>query len=219
MTTGIQPSTIVYDRNLGRFRDAETGQFVPKSRIELEISREIARVGTRLQGITRAMAEGRITIEEWERRFIEILKESHLQMAAFGAGGRDQLDAQHYGYVGLQLKKEYDALEGFIAALMAGTLTLAAALRRANMYAESIRISFNRSDWLTHDRDGFEGARSLSVALHCRQCPDYDTGGRFLPADQLVPIGVDCDCQRNCKCFITWRKRGLSALTGGLLAA
>lgn len=219
MTARPQFSTIIYDRKLGRFRDAETGQFVPASRIELEINREIGRVGNRLQSLTRALAEGRITIDEWQRQFAAILKESHLQMAAFGAGGRDQLDAQHYGYIGFQLKKEYDALAAFAVALMAGAITLRQALKRSQMYAESIRISFNRANHTTHRRDGFEGARSLSVAQHCLQCPGYDTMGEFLPADQIVPIGEQCDCRRMCKCYIVWRKRGLSALSGGVLAA
>lgn len=219
MTADPLDLDIIYNPDEGVFQDARTGRAVPKTDIQLEINREIARVARKLQSITQAMADGRITLEEWQKQFIAILKDSHLQMAAFGAGGVEQLDTEHFQYIGFQLKQEYDALEGFAAALVAGSLTLAQALRRAGMYAESIRLSFSQADWVTHVRDGFEGARSLSVAQHCKQCPDYDTGGEFLSADQLVPIGHDCDCKRKCKCFIVWRKRRLSALSGRLLAA
>lgn len=203
-------SQVGYSRKSGRFRDLETGQFVPRSRVLLELDREIARTSTRLQGITRLMIGQQIDLPEFQIRFAEELKMAHLRLAAFGAGGREQLTPQHFGYVGQTLKQEYAYLDGFARDLATGRLTESQVLARASMYAESIAQSFHRSEQQTKSRDGFLGKRSLDVgAYHCPSCPAYATS-TFIPAAEIVPVGVNCECRRRCRCFIVWKQGGLS---------
>jgi hypothetical protein len=202
-------SAIGYSKKSGRFRDLTTGQFVPRSRVLLEVDREIERTSVRLQGIVRLLASEKVDLPEFQIRFAEELKIANLRMAAFGAGGRSQMNASQFGHVGQKLKQEYGFLDGFAQDLADGRLSIAQALNRAAMYAESTAQAFHRAEQQTKARDGFLGKRSLDVgANHCASCPAYATDG-YVPANQIVPVGVNCECRRRCRCFIVW-KVGLS---------
>lgn len=200
-----QYSQVGYSKSAGRFRDLETGRFVPRDRVLLEIDREVERSRVRLQGITRLLIGDRVSLPEFQVRFAEELKLSHLRMAAFGAGGRNQLSSRQFGYIGQKLKSEYEYLDGFAVDLAAGKLTANQALNRAAMYADSTRSSFHRAEQQTKERDGFYGWRRLDMAAqHCPECPAYATDG-YVPASQIVPIGENCTCARRCRCFCTYK--------------
>ncbi|MEO1522889.1 MAG: hypothetical protein AAFU78_19220, partial [Cyanobacteria bacterium J06633_2] len=108
---GESRSTIVYNRRAGRFRDAETGQFVPRMRVLLEIDAERARTQTRLQGLTRRMVSQSISLGEWQQQVGEVIKDSHLRMSMMGAGGRSQMSSRHWGTIGRLLRDEYERLD------------------------------------------------------------------------------------------------------------
>lgn len=204
---GVRPSGIEYSRGAGQYRDRITKQFVPRSRVLLEVDRESARTATRLQGLTRLLIAERITLPEWQIRFAEELKSAHLRQTMLGAGGRSQLTPQHYGKVGWQLRQEYRYLDRFAKAIQDGKITPSAALRRSAWYAESTALSFHRAEQVTKGRDGFEGKRSLDAgADHCPSCPQYVTDG-FVAASTIVPVGTNCECGRKCRCMVVWRRR------------
>lgn len=202
-----QTSAIVYNRAAGQFRDSETGQFVPRERVLLEVDREVVRTQVKLQGITRLLASDKITLPEWQRRSTEAVKDSHLRMSALGAGGKERLGSRHYGYVGQQLRFEYESLVGFAEDLKAGKLSEAQALRRSAMYGESVGLSFHRAELTTKEDDGFEGKRSLDAgAKHCPSCLEYATDG-WVEAVEIVPVGFACQCRRRCRCKVVFRRK------------
>lgn len=206
MIVDTSKSTIIYNRANGRYRDSETGQFVPRERVLLEVDREITQAKVRLQGVTRLLASDKLSIDEWQVRMAQTIKDSHLRMSALGAGGTQQLSARHFGYAGQQLRTEYEALVGFAEDLKAGKLTAEQALKRAAMYGESTALSFHRSEQVTKDRDGFEAKRSLDPgAQHCDSCIGYATD--WVSASEIIPPGTACECRRRCRCIVVYRRR------------
>lgn len=206
---GQQRSTIVYNRRSGRFRDSETGQFVPQSRVLLEIDRERVRTTTRLQGLARRLANQSITLGEWQQQSGQIIKDSHLRMAMMGAGGRSQMSSRHWGVLGRLLRDEYERLDRVAEQVKNGQFTQSQLLKRMEKYAGTTELSFHTADKLTKSRDGFEGMRSLDPASrHCPSCPAYSTNGEFVPAEEVVPIGTACECFYRCRCQIVWRQIG-----------
>lgn len=203
---GNEYSRIGYSKSTGRWRDLETGQWVPAERLTLEVDREVERTVVRLRGIARLLASDRISLPEFQERFADELRLSHLRMSAFGAGGRAQLDQRHFGYVGRQLKTEYEALDRLAKQIASGRITEKQLLDRAAMYATNTRASFYRSEQITKQRDLFLGWRQLSVgANHCEDCISYATDG-FVPADQIKPTATGCQCLFHCRCFIVWKR-------------
>jgi hypothetical protein len=207
MIVDTSRSTIIYNRVSGRYRDSETGQFVPRERVLLEVDRELTQTKVRLQGVTRLLAADKLSIDEWQSRMIETIKDSHLRMSALGSGGSSQLSSRHFGYTGQQLRTEYDALVRFSEDLKAGKLTPEQALKRAGMYGESTALSFHRSEQITKERDGFEAKRSLDPgAQYCESCLGHVTYG-WVAAGEVMPAGSSCECRRRCRCIVVYRRR------------
>ena len=204
---GAATQRLEYTRSLGQFRYVDTKKFVSRDRVLYALDQEVQRTSTKLQGLTRLMASGKLELAEWQNRMAEEIKLSHLRTSAFGGGGKQQLTQRHYGYVGNQLYKEYQALDGFAQALARGELTQEQALRRSAMYADSARISFFQSEKTTKEVDGLYGLRRLdSQSQHCEDCIGYDTQGRYVPASEIVPVGTACRCFARCRCQIFYRK-------------
>ncbi len=215
---GQRQKEIVYDRRVGQFR--QNGRFVSRVDVLQVVDRETQRTTVQLQGLTRLVSSGKITLPEWQERMADTLKQSHLQMAMMGAGGKVQMTQQQYGYVGSRLYKEYQAIDQFALDLATGKLTEKQALARTALYARTTALSFHQAEKATKIRDSFEGRRDLDAAAqHCLPCIGHSTKGLFVPADQIVPTGTDCLCHGYCRCRITWRKvRSLNSDPNQLLA-
>ena len=200
------PSTVEYSPSLGRYRDAETKQLVPRSRILLELDRERQATQARMSGLTRRLANGSLSVSEWQIEMGQSLKNSHLRLASLSAGGRSQLTPRHLGLVGGRLRSEYARIANFATEMKAGNVSVAQAIARSKLYAQSALQTFHAGEKITREQEGKTMAmRSLDPSAdHCKQCPGYATSG-FVPLSQIVAIGTDCDCRGNCRCNIIYR--------------
>lgn len=200
------PSTIEYVPAAGQYRDAETKRFVPRSRILLELDREKQATQARMSGLTRRLASGSLSVSEWQMQMGQSLKNSHIRLAALSAGGRSQITQRHLGVVGGRLRGEYARIANFAQEMKAGQISVAQAIARSKLYAQSALQTFHAGEKISREQEGKTMAmRSLDPgADHCRQCPGHATGG-FVPLSQIVAIGTDCDCRGNCRCSIIYR--------------
>jgi hypothetical protein len=197
---------VVYDRNSSSFR-GDKGRYISNAEVLRLVDTEVARQEARLKGHARLLINGRIDIPEFQQRMASDMKLSSIRMAALGAGGVEGLGNRHYGKVGAELKKQYKFLAGFGEALSGG-LTEKQVLQRAGQYGRQSAIAFHASQQITKESEGFtEGKRSLDDrAQHCKHCPDYSTNGQWVPIDQIVPTGSNCDCGGKCRCKVVFRR-------------
>lgn len=208
MTIGRQQTleTVRYSPAAGQYRGSD-GRFVSRAKVLELVNDETRRLEIRLTGLTRRLVSGNLALPEWERAFADELKQSHLRMATFAAGGKEGMGNVQYGTVGRALRDQYRYLDRFAREIAAGRLTERQILFRAAQYARSSQTSYYRSERLTKQQEGFNEARRwLGVALHCGDCIDYDTGGEWLPIGDVIPPGVSCQCFHNCKCMISYRR-------------
>lgn len=198
---------IAYNPRAGRYVRSD-GKFVGKEVIRNLVDQEQQRLQVRLQAHTRLMADQRITLAEWQLRMGESLRDSHLRVGTLGAGGRARTEAQHFGAIGYQLRRQYQYLDGFARALYEGKLTQEQALRRAASYADSINTTFHRAEQISRESEGFDEAlRSLDPqAKHCPSCLGYSTYGEWKPVSQVVTPGTNCECGQHCHCQIYYRR-------------
>ena len=213
-------TSLEYVKTLGQFRNAQNKRFVDRATVLQVVDTEAQRTALQLQGHTRLMASGKISLSEWQERMAASVKSSHLRQALMGSGGKLQMTQQQYGFVGSRLAKEYQAIDQFAQALARGEVTEKQALARAAQYGRSTALSFHQAEKVTRIRDGFVGKRSLDPqARHCEECPIYSTQGQFVPAAEIVPTGTNCSCSGRCRCLVVWKKpRSLNIDSSNLLA-
>jgi hypothetical protein len=202
-------SNAVYDKRTGQFHGGDR-RFIARAEVLRLADAEAARLETRLSGHARLLTQNKISVPEFQLRMAEDIKLSHLRMAAFGAGGEKQLTPRHFGTAGQELKRQYKHLQGFGDAIAQGELSEKRILSRAKSYGMSARTAFFKAEKVTRQDNGArEAKRSLdSQARHCSSCLGHSTGGLWLPIDQVVAPGVDCECQSRCRCRIVFRDAG-----------
>ena len=197
---------VSYDKTTGQYRDK--GKAVPQSDLDLAIAGEALRLKKELEIKATALTQGRITFEQWQESTAKGLKDSHIRMAIVASGGKANTVANSYLIAGRNLKSEYEKLRGFAQDIKEGNLSKAQIVARAQLYSNSIyRTYYETYHFQKVEREGFTLAkRDLDpFAKHCPDCPGHATRGKFLPADQVTPKGVDCACRGNCRCRLTYK--------------
>lgn len=205
---GERSPQVQYDRSVGQYRDSR-GRFVPRATILKLVDEEAARLETRMKAHARLLTQRKIALPEFQQRAVDDLKLSHLRMTILASGGKSQISSAQYGATGRLLRDQYQYLEGFAQDLAAGKLSAARAIARAGMYGGSSRTAFHAAEKIARGREGFiEAKRSLDPgARHCSSCLGYSTNGLWVPLEQIVMPGVNCECFHKCRCLVVFRKR------------
>jgi hypothetical protein len=211
--------SVSYNPSAGRFIDS-AGKFVAQSVVDNLLEQEQSQLAVRLKALTRLLSDQKISLSDWQLRFADTLKASHLRMLSLGAGGQERLTSRHYGAAGYQLGKQYDYLSNFAQQIHQGEITIKRAIQRAGQYASSIRPTFARAVQLSREAEGFnEAKRSLDPqANHCPSCIGHSTNGRWVPIAQITPVGTNCECGQRCRCSIQYRRRVPVSLNRGTLS-
>ena len=200
-------SSYQYDRLSGQYRDLSTGRYVGRPTIQAEVSKEAASLRQLLRDKAQAMLSGNTDVFDFQLSAAQAIKESSLRMAIFAKGGKDNMDGDDYLRVGRSLKAQYKLLHRFGKSIAAGELTEKQIIQRAGQYANSSTSAYYEAERVGRAQSGFNVAkRELdSQAQHCASCLQYSTDGKWLPIDQVVPSGVDCECGGHCKCRVNYK--------------
>jgi hypothetical protein len=208
---------LVYDAvTKGFYRD---GVAVEESEILSAIDSHRRNSTTDIRSWTRQLINGTITTEQWAQFVGERIADDHLLMVEVGAGDRSLITPAHLARLEQRLNSGMDdagsakgtaeivALSGLLAALIAGAISLDMALARAERYAINVKASYHESRHVTMVQSGRLAMRRLDPSSrHCPQCPAYDTGNEFIPAEDVVPVGEACACRGNCRCTVIYRR-------------
>ncbi|MDJ0723753.1 MAG: hypothetical protein QNJ38_01415 [Prochloraceae cyanobacterium] len=197
--------TYRYNTLTGEYTD-DRGNKVSTQRISAIIESERRFLERKIKSQTEQLIKNDATVFEWERSIQAQLKQSHLKLAALGAGGKNGITPRHRGQLGAALRQEYNLLFDFRKDIQAGKLSEKQILNRARFYSRSVSQSYYRSQQLSRAMGGATLAkRELDpTAKHCPECPKYVTNG-FVPIEQVVPTGTRCSCRGNCKCRVIYR--------------
>lgn len=196
---------IKYNPRAGRYTVG--GRFVSEAEIDGLAWAERNALGTKLENLTKQLVNEKIDLPEWENRFADTLKKSHIRMAILASGGRQRTGLNSYGIAGRHLKEEYGYLNNFAQALANGELSEQQALYRSRLYAQSTAQTYYDVYHFAKQREGFKvGWRTTDpAAKHCRECPSY-SNSTWTPIEQITPKGAKCSCRGNCRCRIRYRR-------------
>jgi hypothetical protein len=193
-----------YDRNAGRYRD-ERGKFLSKAAVEKLVDGRIGKLEGKLKQFTRMLANGNITLDQWQGSVREAIKAAHIQAAIIGHGGRSGMGSAEYGRVGQRLRLEYDYLQRFAGDLLRGAVSAPMALGRIGLYAQSVRGSYWLGTELREQAQGYSLMRRIldDQAQHCSDCLAFAARG-IVPIGSVPLPGQRCACGARCRCSVRY---------------
>ena len=196
-----------YDRNTGRYRN-EKGKFLSQKAVEALVDGRINKLDTMLKRFTNMLADGSITIDQWQGSVREALKAAHIQAAIVGHGGRDGMGTAEYGRVGQRLRQEYAYLQGFARDLLEQRVSRPMAIARIGLYASSVRASYWEGNSIRKEQEGYSLMRRIldPQAQHCQDCLDYAARG-LVPIGSVPLPGQRCACRARCRCKVEYKRQ------------
>lgn len=176
MTSPILTSQYNFDNASQRWRDSVTGRYVPKAQVVDEMRVHQEATYSTLRGLTQQLYDGRIGLAQWQIATASEIKDAHLALAMFGAGGRANMGNAEWGRVGQTLKEQYRFLANFANEIASGNVSLAQALNRIEMYGDASQQSY-WAEW-SQKRKGLIYYR-LHPAEHCSDCVARAAGNPY----------------------------------------
>lgn len=193
-----------------RYRDEQTGRFVPTATINSAVDQVITKAGLRLRDLTARLQDGAITLAEWQNAMVAELKPLYVGAAAVGRGGWAQMSQSDWGWTGQQVRQQYGFLRTFAQDIATGKQPMdGRLLARAAMYAEAARpIQREMMRRVAGQIGRVEERNRLGAAdQHCGTCLDCTARG-WVPLGSLPAVGART-CRSRCHCTIV--TRGLQA--------
>lgn len=200
----LDESSWRYDPISGRYRGAN-GRFLSARAVEALVDGRINKLGAELRRFTTMLADGNITLDQWQESVREALKLVHVQAAIIGNGGRETMGAADWGRIGQRLRVEYAYLQNFANDLLGNRVSIAQSLARIGLYAQSVRGSFWEGTSIRQEKQGYSLMRRIldSQAKHCQDCLDYAARGMVSIGSVPLP-GQRCACRANCRCSVKY---------------
>lgn len=195
-----------YDTSLGRYRNSVTGRFLSESNALQLTRRTVATSLQRLNGLVDQLSQGLIRLDQWQRDFAVLLKQTHLAQYILGRGGIRNTYPADFLVVARLLKTEYRYLDAFARDLAAGRLSQAQFKARASLYINKTTSSY----WVGKNQAQQAGPRPvemrriLAPVEHCSECVQY-AAASWVPIGTLPMPTESCSCRANCKCVVEYR--------------
>jgi len=199
-------SDYYYRPNTGQYHNIKSGKFLSRADVLKIINKESRALSTKLKGLADPLLSQNQSVAEFQTALAKELKNSYIQIAMFGSGGKSRIGPSQYGAIGQALKEQYKLIDGFGRAIAAGELSTAQISARASSYSRSLKIAFHAAEKATRKGNGFNQAkRNLdSQAVHCEDCISYASLG-WVGINKLVLPGTNCECREGCRCNVVYR--------------
>lgn len=188
------------------------GRFVPRSLVNAALEQTVTGSQIEMGLLSERLQSGSISLLEWRAGMAQQIKMLHVAQSALARGGWSQMTQSDWGWVGSEIKKQYQFLDRFAADIASGKQPLNGRfLQRAKLYANASRGMFEemRRRYMRLFKGATEERRNLGVAEHC-QTVDKLEGCVELAAKGWQPIGTlprigESPCRTNCKCYYLFR--------------
>jgi hypothetical protein len=182
-----------------------SGKFVSNDAVRNALRRFVKRGEGRVARLAADVAEGRLTVAEWERRTADLLKRMHLAGASAAKGGWAQLTPQDTGRVGGQLRFHYERLDRFAREIRAKRLSRRQIIARAKLYARAVTPAYENHRRRAHVGVYAQERRVRQADESCPTCVREAAKG-WVATGTLLPLG-ESECRTGCKCKFEFRFR------------
>lgn len=197
-------STYRWNEIAGRYIN-QSGNFVSFADVRSYLDEVLDRHERKIMGLSSALREGSINVQQWQAGMKDALKDLHLVSGALARGGWAQMSQADYGRVGNQLRFQYERLAKFAQQIERGLPFDGRFIRRTQLYAQSGRVSYTAALRQEMALRGYTEEQSvLAAADHCSECvAEADKG--WVKIGTLINIGERI-CKSNCRCHLEFRE-------------
>jgi hypothetical protein len=179
------------------------GQFVSQSKVREVVQNYLVDYQQEFEAITKFMADGSISLNEWEQRIAKHMKNVTITVYKIA---KPDANSSDYGKIGAHLKKQYVFLRNFSRDIAKGNLSEAQINARAAQYLQATWSLFNDSARDAHKDAGYKWEKRLQQSKHpCIQCTKY-AAMAWQILGTLPKIGEQCECKQQCRCYFTFSK-------------
>lgn len=198
----------IFSKKTGKYRYASNGHVVSDARIAGWIDQASKVMAEEMARAANDLRAGRINDAEWAIRSTDAIKRGHRAVAMIGAGGKANMTASDWGFVGGIVRRELQYFARFAAEIESrpdGAILTDAFVSRAKSYGAAIYSTHQQMVARRVQRDGtaqFERNVLEPGAEHCDGCIAQTALGK-VPIGTLVHIGHR-DCKMRCRCHIEY---------------
>jgi hypothetical protein len=163
---------------------------------------------TNLGAVAEDLRAGKINDAEWALRSIEEIRNGHRAVAIIAGGGKGNMGASEWGFVGSRIRSELTYFNGFaneIGNRPDGAQLTSAFVSRAKSYGAAIYATYEqalRRRVIRDDTADFETNILESGTDHCDGCLEQTARGKVY-IGELLPVG-DRECGSRCRCRIVY---------------
>lgn len=164
----------VWEEDLKRYRDTQTGRFIGIEQMNNLRSDFFFIQKQKMGDLANQYSNETLGLFDFEKQVKQVLKDTYIDMYAMGKGGRNNLTQSDWGKIGAMLKEQYGQisyLANFMRQIANGDLSEAQIAARLNMYINSANEALWRgfaSD-LPIDLPAYPGDGSTQCLTNC-QC-------------------------------------------------
>lgn len=197
-----------WSADAGRYRSDETGRFVSSADVREALESVIDASALRMNALTQQLKDGEISLASWQADFMQQIKISHVASSAAANGGWSQMTPSDWGFVGSEIKEQYQFLRNFAEQVASGEQPLDGRLMvRSDLYGDAARGTFEDVRQRGMIANGFEEERRVLEAADGNNCDGCieQAGQGWQPIGTLDPIG-DEECQVRCRCLFEYRR-------------
>lgn len=194
-----------YDATANRYRHVQSGRFVPDATVRSAVDQVLNDTASSVQGLTEQLRSGAISVQEWRSGMEASIKSAHVAAGVAARGGFAQASQADYGWIGSQIKTQYQYLDRFAAQIVSGAQPLDGTLTsRADLYAQAGRVTHREMERRMARIGGKSEEKSvLGAADHCEGCVGAASQG-WQPIGTLPAVGSR-ECLSRCHCRMIFR--------------
>ena len=177
-----------------RYRNVSTGRFVSAASSTALRDDLVVRLQSETSELAAKLADGRLSVQDWEREMQRAVREINTVQWAFGRGGRNAMAAEDRAALAETIRAQYDFLRSFALQIAEGELTAAQVAARAQLYNASSTQAYERgraSAWGVelphHPGDG-----STPCKANCRCTLRYKDTGSTIEVTWVLRAGESC---------------------------
>lgn len=180
------------------------GRAVPVHVVREATESLIFDIGENMQTLAQQLADGGLTVAEWETAMMHQIKVLHTAEAAVSRGGWAQMSQSDWGFVGSEIKKQYQFLGNFASQIASGEVKFNGwFFNRVGMYAKAGRGTFEKIRRRFNASRAVAERRVLGIADHCPDCLEF-AGRGWQPVGALPHIGESV-CLTFCQCHFEYK--------------
>ncbi|MBN9393450.1 MAG: hypothetical protein J0I20_35795 [Chloroflexi bacterium] len=202
----VTAALFLYDPAKRAYKSLSTGRYLTAQEVRKVVDAVIDSYQAEFVAISARLQAGELSLAEWQMQMAQAVKGLHVATAVAANGGFNNMSQADYGFVGSQVKRQYQFLQGFADDIVSGKQLVQSGslLNRTKLYAQAARGTYEQT---ARRRERLAGSteekRNLGASDSCQTCLD-EAAKSWQPIGTLRAIG-DSLCLANCRCEFSYK--------------